>query len=177
MKKVLEVIQIGDRRLRTKSKEVKFPISSADHNLIKDLILLCKKRKGVGIAAPQVGVNKRIFIVWSRPSKRRPDALKMKPLVVINPKIISKSKKMIKDFEGCLSIPNLRAKVSRHQKIEVEFYDVDSRKIRHGGFSGLLARIFQHEFDHLEGILFIDRVSSKDLVSESEFKKIVNRKR
>lgn len=175
MKKALRIIKLGNKKLRTKSGVVSFPLKTGDKKFIQNLIYTCKVKKGVGIASPQVGVNKRIFIVWSRPNKRYPKAPKMKPLVVINPQIVSKSQKKILDWEGCLSILGLRAKVARHEKIEVRFQDEVGRKIS-TKFSGLPSRIFQHELDHLNGILFIDRVKSKDLYSEEEFRKLIKRK-
>ncbi len=170
------VVQLGSKILRTRSKTVRFPLTSADKELIKDLKRICKAKDGVGIASPQVGVNKRIFIMWSKPNKRYPKAPDMgKPLVVINPKIVSTPKKILKDWEGCLSIPGLRAMVPRHKNIEVEFQNEKGEKLEQT-FSDFVARIFQHEFDHLEGILFIDRVRSTELFGEEEFKKVFSKR-
>jgi peptide deformylase len=116
----------------------------------------------VGLAAPQVGVSKRLFIVC-------PDD---DPIVVINPKITKKSPKMATDWEGCLSIPGLRGQVPRHTSVEVEFTGLDGKAFRMEA-KGFLARIFQHENDHLDGIFFIDRVkTTRDLISESEYQKM-----
>lgn len=186
MAKVLKIRELGDPLIRTKAKEVKVAEikSKKFQNFLQCLIQTCDKENGVGIAAPQVGVSKRVFIVWSRPNKkikqRYPKAPKMDPLVIINPKIVSRSKKLEKDWEGCLSVPGLRAKVPRHVSVETEFLDTNGRKIskKFSGTTGsFVARIFQHEFDHLNGIVFLDRVDSKDIVTEKEFKKIIFRKK
>jgi peptide deformylase len=144
--------------------------------LIKDIKRICKAKDGVGIASPQVGVNKSIFILWSKPNKRYPKAPDMpKPLVIINPKVLEVSKQMISDWEGCLSIPGIRAKVSRHKSLRVEFQNEEGEVVKES-FSGFVARIFQHEFDHLEGVLFIDRVKSTELFAEDEFREIIKTK-
>lgn len=107
---------------------------------------------GVGIAAPQVGISRRIIIV--DPSSGE-DAKQM--MVMINPKVISTSGTQ-ESIEGCLSIPNTRGKVTRAESIEVEFQTISGESQRLTA-SGFLATIIQHEIDHLCGILFIDRAS------------------
>lgn len=171
------VIQLGSKILKTRSKSVGFPLSSANKELIKDLKRICKAKDGVGIASSQVGVNKRIFIVWSKPNERYPKAPYMeKPLVVINPTILSKSKSTMLDWEGCLSVPGIRAKVPRYKSIEVEFQNEKGEKVKQK-FSDFLARIFQHEFDHIEGVLFLDRVKVTDLYGEEELRKLFSKKK
>jgi peptide deformylase len=129
---------------------------------------------GVGIAAPQVARSLRLFIVASHPNPRYPDAPMMPPSAVINPRILQVSEEMVKGWEGCLSVPNLRGFVPRHQWIEVDYCDRKGREIRQV-FRDFVARIFQHEYDHLEGILFLDRLASPaDLYSEEEYQKISN---
>lgn len=177
MTNVLKIKELGDPTIRKVAKAV----STAEirnkkfHKFVADLISTCKAKDGVGIAAPQVGESKRVFIVWSRPGKRyRKNVPKMEPLVIINPKIISKSKKMLKDWEGCLSIPGIRGLVARNVSVEIEFLTSDGRKIS-SKFSGFPARIFQHEFDHLNGVVFIDRANPKDIVTEKEYKKRIKK--
>ncbi len=170
--KKLKILEIGDKKLWEKSKPVKNPGSKEVLDLAKNLIQICKKSKGVGISAPQIGKNIDLFIIWSKPNKRYPNAPKFGPEVVINPKILSKSKKEVKDFEGCLSIPGIRTKVFRAKNIEVTYTNLGGIKVKQK-FSDFVARIFQHEFDHLQGILILDRANPKEIYSEKEFKKIL----
>lgn len=171
MSKTLRILEIGDKRLWENSKPVKNPNSKEVSDLAKDLINLCKKSRGVGISAPQIGKNIDLFIVWSMPNKRYPNAPKFGPEVVINPRILSKSERQIKEFEGCLSIPGIRAKILRPKNIEVSYTNIGGVKVRQK-FSDFVARIFQHEFDHLQGILILDRANPREIFSEKEFKKI-----
>jgi peptide deformylase len=90
---------------------------------------------------------------------------------VINPKIIERSAEMVKDWEGCLSIPGLRGEVPRHRHIVARYQTIDGEVVERS-FSDFVARIFQHEDDHLRGIVFLDRLeSSRDLITEKEFQK------
>lgn len=94
------------------------------------------------------------------------------PTAVINPKIISHSEKISKDWEGCLSIPGIRAPVPRWQSIKVEFTNRQNR-IMTRSYHDFVARIFQHEIDHLDGTVFLDRVeTTKDIITEKEYQKI-----
>lgn len=114
-------------------------------------------RQGVGIAAPQVYISKRIIIVASRPNPRYPDAPEMEAIAMINPEIIQKSNQTILGEEGCLSVPNERGQVERAAQIIVRYYTLDG-EVREEEFSGFPARIVQHEIDHLDGILFVERI-------------------
>lgn len=118
---------------------------------------LAKEEDGVAIAAPQIGVGLRIFVVSGRLITEEGEKLK-DDLIFINPVIKSASKKKVAMDEGCLSVRWLYGKVQRADKATVEAYDEQGKKFtRHG--SGLWAQIFQHEIDHLDGILFIDKAS------------------
>ena len=169
--KKLKILEIGDKRLWEKSRLVKNSQSKEVLDLAKNLINICKESKGVGISAPQVGENIDLFIVWSMPNKRYPNAPKFGPEVVINPKILNKSKKLEKGWEGCLSVPGIRAKVLRHKNIDVSYINLGGIKVKQK-FSNFIARIFQHEFDHLRGILILDRANPKEIFSEKEFKRV-----
>ncbi|KLV09604.1 peptide deformylase [Photobacterium aquae] len=127
---------------------------------------------GVGIAAPQVGESIRAFIVASRPNPRYPNAPVMEPTLMINPEILWASADMEKDWEGCLSIPGIRALVSRHKHIEVRYFTPEGEEIT-TRLDGFIARIFQHELDHLNGLVFLDRADKTDYYSESEYLKRV----
>lgn len=114
-------------------------------------------RNGVGIAAPQVYVSKRVIIVASQPNIRYPDAPEMQPIVMVNPEIIESSDAVLMGEEGCLSVMGERAEVARAASIRVRYCNVEGQEIT-AVFTGFPARIVQHEVDHLNGILFVDRV-------------------
>ncbi len=115
------------------------------------------ERNGVGIAAPQVYVSKRMIIVASRPNPRYPDAPEMDAVVMVNPEILSFSEATLLGEEGCLSVPNQRGEVVRAEQIRVR-YQTLSGEVIETAFSGCPARIVQHEVDHLNGVLFVDRL-------------------
>ncbi len=108
---------------------------------------------GVAIAAPQIGVAKRIFLIEDQNPDRQGE---LPPLVAINPKIVKVSKKTAVVGEGCLSVPNRYGAVRRHQNVTLRALDENGQEYERGA-GGLLAQIFQHECDHLDGTLFVDR--------------------
>lgn len=176
MAKLLQVAQIGHPVLRQKAKPVVNFADKSIQDLVDSLISTVNDVNGVGIAAPQVYESKQVFILASHPNPRYPNAPKMKPTAIINPKIISHSQNIIKDWEGCLSVPGIRGLIPRFKSIKVEYYDRKGKKISKS-FSDFVARIFQHEHDHLSGILFVDRLeSSKDIISDKEYLKLVAKK-
>jgi len=138
--------------------------------LIDDLLTTLRSANGVGIAAPQVNESLQIMIIASRPTPRYPDAPEMEPIALINPKIIDRSSEMEKGWEGCLSVPQYRGFVPRHQSITVEYTDRTGAIIQ-TIFTDFVARIFQHEYDHFLGLVFLDRLESeRDRVTAEEFK-------
>src|SRR3989344_2383132 len=151
---LLQVAELGNRALRERAKEVRDINDEKLQKLIDDLIATVNEVDGVGISAPQVYSYVRLFILASHPNPRYPHALKMKPTVVINPKIIELSPVQVKDWEGCLSVPGIRGPVRRPERIKVEYISRTGKKLRKV-FTNFIARIFQHEYDHLEGLLFI----------------------
>jgi peptide deformylase len=169
----MNIIQIGNSLLRNTAKTIADATDSEIIQLANDLITTAESANGVGIAAPQVAQSYRLFIMASRPSIRYPHAPKMSPTAVVNPVIVSRSDEMVKDWEGCLSVPNLRGLIPRHREIEVEYTSIDG-EVQHQVLTDFVARIFQHELDHLDGILFIDRLETmQDLYSEEEYQKQV----
>lgn len=168
MRKQLSVLTLGDPRLRLTAQAVE-NIDGRLQRLIDNLIWTAEKTNGVGIAAPQVGEAKRLFIVASRPNLRYPQAPQMAPTAMINPRIIAHSENQVAGWEGCLSVPDQRGEVDRYPEIEVEYCD------RHGNlhlrvFTDFVARIFQHELDHLDGTAFVDRVPDPTtLLTEKEY--------
>lgn len=176
MATLLQVAQLGQPILRKTAKEVKNIQYPKIQQLIDDLIATVMDVDGVGIAAPQVYEPVRVFIVASHPNPRYPKAPKMKPTAMINPKLVSHSPQKAKDWEGCLSIPGIRGLVPRFTEIKVEYFDRKGKLVRRG-FRDFVARIFQHELDHLDGRLFLDRLdSTNDLISEKEYQRLVSKR-
>ena len=166
-----QVIQLGNPILRRQFQPVVNVQDARIQQLIDDLIATAIQTNGVGIAAPQVAEPDRLFIVASRPNPRYPHAPEMEPTAMINPRILSHTDERVKGWEGCLSIPGIRGLVPRYQAIEVEYSDRDGKQHQRE-FTDFVARIFQHELDHLDGIVFLDRVeNTQDLMTEQEYQK------
>ena len=135
--------------------------------LIQNMFETMYNAKGVGLAAPQIGIPIRLFIVDGSPFKEDegaeedPKAIGMGSFkkVFINPKIISEYGKECVFSEGCLSIPGIREDVKRKDSITIKFQDLNGT-VSKESFSGIAARVIQHEYDHIEGILFTDKLSS-----------------
>jgi peptide deformylase len=173
MPKLLQIAQLGHPILRKKADLVKNVQDDYIQNLIDDLIATVAEVNGVGISAPQVYESYQIFIIASHPNIRYPNAPKMEPTAIINPKINSHSEDLIKDWEGCLSIPGIRGLVPRHKSISVEYTARDGRREKKE-FPDFIARIFQHEYDHLNEIVFLDRLeNTKDIITEKEYQKLI----
>jgi peptide deformylase len=147
---LLEVRLLGDPVLREPARPVA-RITAEHRKLIQDMFDTMYSEEGVGLAAPQVGVSDRIIVVDPRDEAVRPFAL-------VNPEIISRSDDTDRAEEGCLSIPGLKDIVERALLVVVTGIDAEGQPARVEA-EGLLARILQHEVDHLNGVLFIDRVS------------------
>ncbi len=174
MAKSAKIAQLGEQVLRTKAKSV-IEIQAKNISYLIDLLIATAiASKGVGIAAPQISRPYRLFIVASHPSDRYPHAPTMSPTAIINPQILNHSEETVKDWEGCLSVPNVRGLVPRYRQIEIE-YTTQAGEIKQEIFTDFIARIFQHELDHLDGILFIDRIENEaDLYTEAEYQEIIH---
>ena len=147
---ILKILKYGDEILRKKSKEVS-KVSKKIRILAENMIDTMYANNGVGLAAPQVGENIRMFVI-----DVSQDDEPLNPIVFINPKIIKKSG-AIKSNEGCLSFPKAYVDVRRYKNIMVKALDLNGRPFIMEAKDGeLLARAIQHEYDHLDGILFID---------------------
>ena len=162
---VLNIIKIGHPTLRKVAK----PVEKFDQDLEKlvlDMVETMRLNDGIGLAAPQVNVSKRLFVIDKKLINEEWEAE-----AYINPKIIKADGSNILE-EGCLSIPNIRADVDRPFKIEAEYQTLKGEKVREE-IDDLLARVFQHEFDHLEGVLFVDKISIlKKKLLEPQLKEI-----
>ena len=169
MATIREIAQLGNPVLRRKASRVSDLTSPALQALVDDMFVTVQAANGAGIAAPQVSVSERLFIVCSKPSPRYPYAPDMEPEVLLNPVIERYSEETDKDWEGCLSIPGIRAMVPRSSSIDVSWETLDGEKMEQT-YDGFLARVFQHETDHLDGIVYLDRVEDNaDIVTEQEF--------
>jgi peptide deformylase len=162
------IVQTGNQVLRAAASEV--PLEQIGQTKIRHLLdkmkaILATREDGAALAAPQIGVSLRIFVVSKRifdeGKDHFPAKLKTQDLVFINPVLIKVSKKKKKLEEGCLSVQGVFGKIERADKAQIEAYNENGQKIAYSG-SGLLAQIFQHEIDHLNGILFTDK--AKDLI-------------
>ncbi|MER3589631.1 MAG: peptide deformylase [Mastigocladus sp. ERB_26_1] len=167
---LLPIIQLGNPILRQKATEVEDIQDETIQKLIDDLMATVTEANG---AAPQIAQSYRVMIVASRPNPRYPHAPHMEPTAMINPRIIAHSSTMIKDWEGCLSIPGIRGLVPRYESIEVEYTDRNG-KIQRQLLTNFVARIFQHEYDHFDGIVFLDCLESNlDIVTDHEYQKLI----
>lgn len=148
---VLKIVKYPNPILRRKSKEVK-EIDGCVIKLIDDMVETMYAAPGLGLAAPQVGVNERILVIDPSAGEDKSKLIK-----IINPVIVEADGEVIEE-EGCLSIPGEYANVRRAAKVLVKGLDVDGKEVEIEA-EDLLARAFQHEIDHLNGVLFIDRLS------------------
>ena len=157
---IRKLVDIKDPKLRKKSRSVK-KVDKKINKLIADMKETLASQddpEGVGLAAPQIGINLRVFIA----------SYKNKSLVVINPKIVkisetkkNKKRKSPKFMEGCLSLPHYYGPVKKPDIVELEYLNEKGEKVKET-FRGFFAQIVQHEVDHLEGVLFIDRLLEQD---------------
>ena len=161
-----EVIIMGDPILRTAAAEVD-AFDPDLKTLVRDMFETMYHAEGIGLAAPQIGISQRVIVVDLR-SEEQPEAR----LALINPKVVWASKESEKAPEGCLSIPGLEEVIKRSSAIRVEAVDIDGGSIELET-EGLFARVLQHEIDHIDGILFVDRVSAlKRRILMKKWKKI-----
>lgn len=174
MPKKLTIYNSDAPELKEKSKVVDDIRDESLNSLIDDMLFTVTEHNGVGLAAPQVGVSKRIIIVASKPNSRYPYAPEEPPEAMINPEILVYSEEQEFDWEGCLSVPDTRGKVPRSKSITLSYTNRTGRQIKKN-YEGFLARVIQHEVDHLNGITFVERMErGEKLVTDSEFLKQVN---
>jgi peptide deformylase len=143
---VLDVKKYPDPILRKRASEIG-EITPEIRKLAEDMAETMLKEDGVGLAGPQVGISKKIIAVQTESG----------PSVFINPKITKKYGEKVSTEEGCLSLPGIWLKIKRSEGVEIEAIDLDGKKLNIKA-EGFQARVFQHEIDHLNGVLIIDRV-------------------
>lgn len=155
---ILEILIYGNEILRQKAEPLE-RLTDADRRLIERMAETMYKNRGVGLAANQVGILKQIVVIdvdqldVNHGGKGKPNLL-----VFINPQIVSESAEDVSYREGCLSLPGIEAEVYRPRQVEVTYYDLDFKPHRKT-LNGFLARVIQHEIDHLNGVLFIDHLN------------------
>ena len=162
---ILPIVAYGDPLLRKVGKEIEKDYPNLD-KLIENMTETMHTAKGVGLAAPQVGKSIRLFIIDASPFEENEELeederafLKDFKGVFINPKIIEEGGGEWAFNEGCLSIPNINEDVFREETIDIEYLD-ENFQVHKKSLNGLAARIFQHEYDHIEGVLFTDKLST-----------------
>ena len=159
----MDIAKVGEDVLQQPARrveEIEFD-STELHSFVNSLLCTMLDANGVGIAAPQVFDSRMIAYIASKPNARYPDAPTMEPLLIINPQVIAESKIMIKDWEGCLSVPGLRGCIQRPSWVEFSYQDISGCCLQKR-LEGFAARIFWHEYDHLIGKTWLDRVESED---------------
>ncbi len=153
---VLPITVYGDKILRKKASKVT-EVDLKTIELIKNMFDTMRNANGIGLAANQVGVDKSIFVIDVSQVEEYKGT---KPMAIINPKIIKRSEKKVIIEEGCLSIPDIRQEVERPESITIVYHDTDLKEHTFEA-DDLLARVMQHEYDHLHGILFTDLISDE----------------
>lgn len=155
MAKELPITKLSthEKILRAKNRDLSFPLTSDIKQLIANMKATVKKAPGIGLAAPQVGVNLNLAVI-------NLEEFGVAPFALISPKVISKSIKKTRLDEGCLSSPGLFGPVKRPARVEVEAYREDGRRVVIKA-DGLLAKVLQHEIDHLNGILIVDKMEKR----------------
>lgn len=182
MARVLEIAEMGREILRARAAEVALPAGTDLRRLTADMALTMAAAEGVGIAAPQVFAGVRAMIVAPRANERYPDGDAegeegVASFAAFNPEIAEASAEMEEDWEGCLSVPGLRGLVPRHRAISAVWRDAAGNRCA-AELHGFAARVFQHELDHLDGILFLDRMKSlRALATENEFNRLMSERR
>lgn len=172
---LLQIAELGQPILRQKCQQISNIKDLKIQSLIDNLIATVEEVDGVGISANQVYQALRLFIIASHPSRRYPKAPRMIPTAMINPILLEHSKDQIKDWESCLSIPGIRGNILRFKSVEAQYLTRQGKVVKKT-LKGFIARIFQHEYDHINGITFLERLeSTKDIISEKEFQKIVRK--
>jgi len=146
----MKIITFGDELLRQKAEKIK-DFNEEVANTAKQMLEILKIDKGIGVAGPQIGFMKRIFVTHVEGDIGR---------IYINPSILETSLETAKFEEGCLSVPGIFANVVRSESVKIQAWNEKGRPFTLEA-SGILARVIQHEYDHLEGVVFLDRVPEK----------------
>ncbi len=147
---ILEIRKFNDKVLRKRARKVR-KVDEEIRQLVVDMVQTMGTGQGIGLAAPQIGALRRVIVIHG-------DFKGQRILGLINPKITKMSKEKEKDMEGCLSFPGIILEIKRAKEVKVKGLDINGKKIRLKA-KGILARVLQHEIDHLDGIVFYNRLS------------------
>ncbi|CAI5729988.1 unnamed protein product [Hyaloperonospora brassicae] len=164
----MSLVFLGNPALRRVSKSVADVRSPVIRKLLDSLEQEVRQEAGIGIAAPQLGHNLRMFLMLKHMPETEEDLKTLEYQRVLNPDILAVSKTVKRDFEGCLSVPGYQGIVKRAQEILVQYEDADGRKVKET-LTDFPARVFQHELDHLNGVMYLDRMEPGSLIHNEEF--------
>jgi peptide deformylase len=164
---VRAILRIGDPRLRQVAAPVELFDTAELHELIEDMFDTMEAADGAGLAATQIGVLQRIMIFGVEKNPRYPEADEVPMTVLINPEYSVISDEVLGFWEGCLSVPGMRGYVERRARIKYRGFDQFGMLIEREA-EGFHAIVFQHEYDHLDGILYPDRISDRTLFGYTE---------
>jgi peptide deformylase len=154
---ILHIFGFGHPILKKKGQDLPKDYANLSE-LVDNMYETMYHAKGIGLAAPQVGMSLRLFVVDTIQIQEEGEEAKGIKKAFINPQIISETGKVWEYEEGCLSIPNVHANVSRHENLKISFYDENF--VEHTeDFDGMNARVIQHEYDHIEGVLFVEKIN------------------
>lgn len=154
----LQILRYPHPLLRATNAEVK-PDEFTDElrRTAREMLLIMYASRGVGLAAPQVGINKRLMVFNPEGDSKA----FIQEVVMVNPRIIAKSKKTLVEAEACLSFPGMSGNVRRHEWVKVEAFRLNGKKFK-VKYEGWVAKIFQHEYDHLDGTMYVDRLETAE---------------
>jgi peptide deformylase len=172
--RLLEIVRLGHPILRSTAEQVPEDWFGSGRlaDLARDMVRTMIEEQGVGLAAPQVADGLRLFTYWVPESEEHPE---IAPTVLVNPELRAIGDEMEEGWEGCLSIPGLRGLVPRFRRVKVKARTVDGDPISLTA-DGFLSRVIQHENDHLDGVVFLDRMTSTEsLAFEAEWERYVLR--
>jgi peptide deformylase len=169
---LLEIIRLGHPTLRTVAETVPEDWFATGRlaDLGRDIVRTMIEENGVGLAAPQVAEGLRLFAYWVPESDDEPE---IPPAVLVNPEIRPVGEEIVEGWEGCLSIPGLRGMVPRYSRLKVKARDIEGNAVSLTA-DGFHARVIQHEYDHLDGVVFLDRMTStRSLAFEPEWERYI----
>ena len=168
-----EIKTIGEEILKTMAKEVELTLIKDKMGIVDEMVKIMRANKGVGIAAPQVGVAERIVVIEIGDNERYPNVAKMPLTIMINPQIYIIDGEKEDGYEGCLSVPGIRGLVPRYKRIKVDYIN-EKGEAQIKELEGFPARVAQHEIDHLNGIVFIERVEDKkSFITDENYSKFI----
>ena len=158
---VQQILRIGDPRLRKVSAPVEAFDTPELKALVEDMFDTMAAADGAGLAAPQIGVPLRVMIFGIESNPRYPDAEAVPTTVLVNPEFTVRDESVVSGWEGCLSVPGMRGYVPRYRSVDYTGFDQFGERIERQA-DGFHAVVFQHEYDHLDGVLYPDRIVERD---------------